>query len=790
LALSSAPVAAQEAEPLEAQAGRVATFDIPAQPLSQALTTFGRQSGLQVAFDPAAAAGKSSVALGGSMTAEQALRTLLGASGLSYQFTSSGAVTVSGASGGSGAMQLDPVRVQSNVVPPQAMIDNLPPPYAGGQVATGGQVGLLGERTFMNTPFNQNSYTETLIENQQARSVADVLDNDPSVRTNYASAAGLDQATIRGFDASDISFNGLYGVAPSRSNVVAIEGIERVEVLRGPSAMLFGMAPRGNIGGNINVVPKRAGETPVTRFTGSYISSTQFGGHIDVGRRFGADNSFGARFNGVLRDGTTSVNGQSAYTGAAVLGLDFRRDNLRVSLDAGYQKQRTTSTRRPLAVLPNVPVPQAPPPQNNWSQPWSLADLQDVYGAFRAEIDPFENVTAYVTVGGNLRRAKYLSENLTLQNVNGLVTGSTNVSVSSQTSSTVEGGVRARGNTGPIAHDFALVGNLFWYQLGTIANNVALPASNYNFRGYAPVPFQGGLPLPQDAPRTQWQQLSSVGAADTLSILDERIQLTVGGRQQQVQSRNFAVSGAVTANYDQSVFSPMFALVVKPIENLSVYGNFIQGLQPGASAPIGTLNAGQIFAPYVSRQYEVGVKWNLGTFAATLNAFQISQPSAITNPVTNIFSVDGEQVNRGLEFMTFGEPLPGFRLLGGFTMIDARLTQTAGGLNQGNKAPGVPDFMLNATTEWDASFLRGLTFMGRVIYTSAQYINNANTQAVPAWTRLDLGARYRFELAGQGVTVRANMENVLNAGYWNVANGTSIGLSYPRTFLLSAAIDF
>ena len=109
------PAAAQDkmtSEPsplLEAQRDQAAAFDIPAQPLAQALTAFGRQSGLQVAFDPAATAGKASAAVSGSMTAEQALRQLLAGSGLSYQFTSARAVTVSGVAGSTGAVQLDPV---------------------------------------------------------------------------------------------------------------------------------------------------------------------------------------------------------------------------------------------------------------------------------------------------------------------------------------------------------------------------------------------------------------------------------------------------------------------------------------------------------------------------------------------------------------------------------------------------------------------------------------------------------------------------------------------------------
>lgn len=791
--LAAAGSALAQAEPISpALAQAVTTYDIPAQSLNTALLAFASRAGIQIFYDVQRVRDLRNAPLVGNFTPQQALTQLLSGTGITFRFTGANTVTLDtpGAAGTTGAIELNPIQVQGNAPPAQAMIGTLAPDYAGGQVARGAQIGLLGERNFMDTPFSQTAYTETLIMNQQARSVADVLENDPSVRSNYAGMAGLDQATIRGFDASDISFNGLYGVAPSRSNVVAIESIERVEVLKGPNAMLFGMAPRGNVGGNINVVPKRAGDTPITQFTGSYISDTQFGAHLDVGRRFGSENSLGVRFNGLIRDGTTPVYGLSAYTGMVALGIDFKADSFRASVDLGYQKQSTNPTRRPLAVAPNIQVPTAPSPQSNWSQPWSRADLSDLYGAFRIEVDIASNITAYVTGGGNSRQASYLSENLTVTNTIGTVTGSTNISNSSQRSGTIEGGLRARGNTGPIHHDFAVAGNMFWYQLGSSSRTAALPASNFYNRSYAPMPSTAGLPMPLDAPKIQTQELLSIGVADTMSVFDERIQLTLGARQQQVIAKNYAVTGVVTSDYNQSAFSPMIGLVVKPIEKLSIYGNFAQALQSGASAPIGATNAGQIFAPYVSQQYEIGVKLNMGSFATTLSAFQISQPNAITDPFTNIFSVDGEQVNRGLELMTFGEPLEGFRVLGGFTLLDARLSKTAGGLNQGNRAPGVPDFMLNVGSEWDVPFLKGLTLTGRVIYTSSQYINNANTQSVPAWTRLDLGARYKFEVARQGVTVRANVENVANAGYWTVANGTSLALSNPRTFLLSATLDF
>lgn len=71
-------------------------------------------------------------------------------------------------------------------------MSTLTPPvaYAGGQVATGGQLGMLGNRSVMDTPFNQTSFTAKTIQDQQARSVADVLLNDPSVRANQSASAG------------------------------------------------------------------------------------------------------------------------------------------------------------------------------------------------------------------------------------------------------------------------------------------------------------------------------------------------------------------------------------------------------------------------------------------------------------------------------------------------------------------------------------------------------------------------------------------------------------------------
>lgn len=78
-----------------------------------------------------------------------------------------------------------------------------------------------------------------------------------------------------------------------------------------------------------------------------------------------------------------------------------------------------------------------------------------------------------------------------------------------------------------------------------------------------------------------------------------------------------------------------------------------------------------------------------------------------------------------------------------------------------------------------------------VIHAGGEYVNQANTQSVPAWTAFDLGARYVTRVDGKDVTLRANVVNVFNRAYWSgVASYGTISQGVPRTLMLSASMDF
>ena len=218
-----------------------------------------------------------------------------------------------------------------------ASAQGLSPAYAGGQVARGGRAGVLGTKDAMDTPFSITSYTNELIQDRHARSVGDVLQNDPTVRVARGFGNFQEAYFIRGFilDSDDTAYNGLYSLLPRQ--YIATELFERVEVLRGASAFLNGASPSGGgIGGSINLLPKRAPNEPLNRVTFGASSGGQKQLAADIARRFGPDGDTGIRVNAATHHGGTAVDHEDVKLGLAAVGLDWRSRDVRLSGDIGW----------------------------------------------------------------------------------------------------------------------------------------------------------------------------------------------------------------------------------------------------------------------------------------------------------------------------------------------------------------------------------------------------------------------------------------------------------------------
>lgn len=665
--------------------------------------------------------------------------------------------------------------------------------YSGGQVSTGARMGFLGDKDFMETPFSTITYTDQFMADQQARDIGEVISKtDPTVFTSGIAGESNESYSIRGLPSNvgDVTVNGLAGMASYYRS--SPEMFERVEVLKGPSALLNGMPPKGSAGGAINLVPKRAGDEPLARLTTSYQSQSHFGGHIDLGRRFGEHKQFGIRFNGVYRDGETAVNTQEKTVGLASLGLDWRGTRARVSADLYRSKDSARGLTRGLTLAPGLAVPSVPRPDMSWNPPWAFYDSRDKGAMVRGEIDLNHGLTAYAAAG--VSKTEFDSNMGAGQVINPAGDFRINFSGVSDRMErkSAETGLKGKARTGAVGHQFALNATYYTEEYTLSGFRNLLPrdwvTNIYNPVWGPEVARPGNIPA---LTRTD-TRLTSFGVADTLSFAQDKLLLTLGVRHQQVLNETFNPhTGARTGTrYKESATTPSVALLVKATQQLSVYANYIEGLSQGAMAPNTAANAGEVFAPYKTRQKEVGVKFDLGDFAHTLSLYEIQRPNSYTDPVSNVFSFGGEQRNRGVEWGFFGSPLRGVRLMGGIAYSNAEVTRAMVAAEQGRQATGLPKWQGKLGAEWDLPAMPGLTLTANATTATRQYLSADNTLSVPGRTVFDLGARYATRVSGRPVTLRAAVTNVANKAYWAKPHFTSLALGAPRTLLLSASVDF
>ncbi|MBY7995871.1 TonB-dependent siderophore receptor [Vibrio fluvialis] len=671
--------------------------------------------------------------------------------------------------------------------------------YQGGQVARSGRAGILGNQDFMDTPFSSSNYTSKLIEDQQAKSVGDVLKNDPTVRQAVGYGNFQELYMIRGFPvySDDMTLNGVYGILPRQ--YVAAEMLERVEVFRGANSFVNGAAPGGSaIGGSINLVPKRAGSEPLTRVTLGTQSGGQAYGAMDVARRFGDNQENGVRVNVVARNGDDAVDDQETQLGVLSLGFDHQGDNFRMSADLGYQDHHIDAPRP--SVTPGSAIPSLPSSDANYAQDWTYTDEKQLFGVVRGEYDFSSQTTGWIA--GGMRRGKEhnLLANPTAD-ADGNLTAYLFENVREDTVMSGDTGVRHEFSTGSVGHTVVVSGSVYQYRSKNayVMSSSTDVGSLYDYDSldqFAGMYYGGSLSDPKETERVTY---SSAALADTLSLFDDQVKVMLGARLQRVETKSFDYnSGDESSSYGSTALTPSVGVVYQPMLDVSLYANYSEALLPGEIAPStnngsDVANAGEVLKPNRSEQYEVGAKYDNGSYGAVVSLFQISKPSYMYDS-NNSYTDNGEQRNRGIELSAFGEPIESVKVLGGVTLIDAEIVKNADATTEGKQAIGVPKVQANVNIEWATPFVEGLTLEGRTLYTGSQYASADNSLELPSWTRFDLGARYGMKLGDNALTLRARVDNVTDKSYWASAGGYP-GSNYlvqgaPRTFVLSASYDF
>lgn len=665
------------------------------------------------------------------------------------------------------------------------------------QLLNDGEAGVLGDKAAIDLPFQIRSFDETLIYNQQPLTIGDVLDNDPTVRTTYGFGNAAEQFVIRGFAlfGDDVGVNGLYGIAPRQ--LIAPELFEQVQVLNGASAFLNGAAPGGSgLGGSVNLQLKRAGNEDITRATATFVGAAHFGGSFDVSRRFGANGEFGLRVNGAYRDGEVSIEREDRRTQVLGAAFDYDGGDFRAVLDLAYQEVRVDALRPKVNIAGFIPeVPEA---DANYAQDYTFTELRDFFGTLSLEYDLGENALVYARAGIRDGREDGIYGGITvLDQATGDANGNALFVPRTDNNEAIEAGFRGEAELGGITHEINVGGNVNWQVNRNAFDFLYGPSfagfdTNLYDTPQLPIPsstFVGG-DLDDPFPISK-SRLSSLFVSDTVGFWEDRITVTGGLRYQEIFVEAFSsADGSLASTYDEDRWTPVVGIVAEPMEGLAFYANYIEALQQGPTAPVDPLlaNSGEVLAPRVSEQIEVGGKLALGPIFAGLALYRIERPGEgmTTQGGEQVFGYVGDQRHHGIEFTLNGEVAEGLRLITGFAVNEAEL-------DNGFEVAGVPEFTFNAYAEWDLQFLTGATLTGRVTHTGEQFADAANTLTLDSWTAVDLGTRYVVLVGENPVTLRLTVDNVFDEAYWASAFDVfnpALLQGAPRTLKASASIAF
>ena len=320
------------------------------------------------------------------------------------------------------------------------------------------------------------------------------------------------------------------------------------------------------------------------------------------------------------------------------------------------------------------------------------------------------------------------------------------------------------------------------------------------YTGYAPQPLLPGFPTVFFDDHSDEAEATSVLLLDRLSF-GEAVILSFGGRYEWFDASSkttFSPPGLPFPDSDNDLdeqsLNPSVGLLVKPVSYLSFYGSYSESTFSFQNIGLRTVT-GERLDEESARQYELGVKAELfdGRLFATTALFQIDKSDvAGSDPDNPFFSVNrGKERSRGIEFDVAGEPLPGWRLTVNYAYIDARITDDPTGVTTGNRRFGVPEHSGGFFTTYEIQNgpLQGLGFGGGLFASDSVELDNFGTAELPGWEQVDAVTFYR----GKHWVAQLNVKNLLDEEFFYASSAfevSEVQRAPARTILGSLSFKF
>ncbi len=565
--------------------------------------------------------------------------------------------------------------------------------------------------------------------------------------TDWFKVRGFDQSTYQ--DGLRIYREGFYQWLPEPF------GLERVDVFKGPSSILYGEAPPGGL---INAVSKRPTETPQGEVNIQFGNRDHRQVGIDTSGPVGESDNVRYRLVGLYkeRDGDLNATNNERYYFAPSLAVDVS-DDTTVTFLASVQKDDgvpVNSFKLPYGTVQDTPFGRVDP-QTNLSEPGYDKDNRTQWALgyeLRHQLNDtwrFEQDLRYSELDLELR--------------------STYAFFMADERQAARGHVYRDGTIDSLTVDNRMVGT--WYTDRT-ENTLLLGADyqNLGVSGQEADPFPFGDPI--DIFNPTYGNFTPVGADDLLTReidkeqtglyaqnqlrIDDRWVLLGGVRYDQADTENTNVTAGTTQRSDDDQVSWSGGAMYLGENGVNPYISYTESFDP-----LGRVDSdGDLYEPREGRQWEAGVKvapfgWDGYVTAAV---FDLQESNTLINSPSGFQVQEGERTSQGFELEGVGYLTDDLKVTAAYTYTDSRLEDD-------QRAPLIPRHQ--ASTWLDYAFtggaLKGVTLGGGVRYVGSTIDTSvADNTAVGSYTLVDAMVGYEF---ADGWQAQLNVNNLTDKEY-------------------------
>ncbi|WP_240141471.1 TonB-dependent siderophore receptor [Nitrosomonas sp. HPC101] len=645
------------------------------------------------------------------------------------------------------------------------------------------QVGTFRDMAPIDVPQTSNVITREVLDAQATTGIFGALRNTAGVTRSQLSGSTYDNIAIRGILVENRSNYRLNGSLPIINLIdIPMENKERVEALKGASSLYYGFVPPSGI---VNLVTKRAGKDPVSNVS---LMANMYGGingHVDLGRRFGSDRQFGARINLLAGREDIGIHNFSGHRALVSGAFDWRiTDKFSVKFDVEHYRKEVSeqaAIRAPAAINGVITLPSVPDARLNLAGKWQKYDASATNLLLRADYAISDNWGLLFEIGrAETRRDRNFSQfqNYDLATGNGTLRTFFNRG-QHWDNQNIRTEVFGRFPGQIITHEVSLGFTGNERKQNPRTSSMFDTAQNL----YDPIDIARHSPtVPFSANRskiTDW----GVYISDRI-LIGSKLQAMLGVRS------SFYESTAKTTHYKADRINPSFSLMYKPIPNVSVYASYIEGVEESGQAPSNRANSGEILAPAVSKQKEVGVKALVGQGILLQVAYFDIKRASTSVDTANRFVLNGMAQYSGFELSASGEVTKQLSLIGSALFMDSEQLNKANASTFGKIPDNTPKRTASLFAEYRPDSIPGLALSGGVYYVGRRPVDSANQAFVDDYATLSLGARYMTRVAGKRATIQAVVDNVTNSNYWSTAGNGLLGVGAPVMFKIASRVEF